>query len=128
MRHQLAHRGLEVVVADGPARDAGRAGAGPALVEDHDILTPAEPAGPQFPGQVPGRGQPVDARADDDVPAVSGDHGTCLPDLRRPAAQSLHKVARLCDHAQRGGTLDETEILWKATPWPANRWWRSATR
>src|SRR5437773_10195341 len=107
---------------------------------------------------MPGRGQSVDARADDDIPAVSGDHGTCLPDLRRAAAQYLHKVARLCDHAQRGrgprprsrwpaggpvttawlprggpvhygwGTLDQTEIRRKATPWPANCWWRSATR
>src|ERR1700747_3289955 len=51
---------------------------------------------------MPGRGQSVDARADDDIPAVSGDHGTCLPDLRRAAAQYLHKVAALCDHAQRG--------------------------
>src|SRR5215475_3388720 len=65
---------------------------------------------------MPGRGQPVDARADDDIPAVSGDHGTCLPDLRRAAAQYLHKVARLCDHAQRGGTLDETRNSMEGNP------------
>jgi hypothetical protein len=70
MCHQLAHRRLEVVVADRPARDAGRTGADPALVEDQDSLTPAKPAGPQFPGQMPGRRQSVDARADDDIPAA----------------------------------------------------------
>ena len=78
MRHQLAHRGLEVVIADGAAGDAGRPRAGSALVEHEDVLAPAEPAGPQFPGQMPGRGQAVDARADDDVAAMSAEHGTRL--------------------------------------------------
>src|SRR6266536_1478886 len=83
MCHQFAHRRLEVIVADGPASYAGRTGADSALVEDQDVLTPAEPVRAEFPGQMPGRGQSVDACTDDDVPAVSGDHGTCLPDLRR---------------------------------------------
>src|SRR5215471_11275889 len=78
MRHQLAHRGLEVVVADGPARDAGRARTDRALVEDQDVRTPAEPAGPQFPAEMPGRGEPVDACADDHIAAVRGDHGPAL--------------------------------------------------
>src|SRR5215471_2297004 len=87
MRHQLAHRGLEVVVADGPARDAGRARADCALVEDQDVRAPAEPAGPQFPAKVPGRGEPVDACADDHVPAVRGDHGPAfqIPGTRGPS-------------------------------------------
>src|SRR5262249_33624679 len=72
---QLGHRGLEVVVADGAARDAGRARAGGALVEDQNVLAAAEPTGPQFAGEVPGRGEPVDACSDDHIPAVRGDHG-----------------------------------------------------
>src|SRR5437667_9757277 len=87
MCHQLAHRGLEVVVADGPACDAGRARAGRALVEDQDVLAPAQPAGPQFPAEMPGRGEPVDACADDHVTAVRGDHGSALqiPGARKPS-------------------------------------------
>src|SRR5262249_52273209 len=87
MRHQLSHRRLEVVVADGPARDAGRARADVALVEDQDVRTPTEPAGPQFPAEMPGSGEPVDACADDHVPAVRGDHGPAfqIPGTRKPS-------------------------------------------
>src|SRR4029077_3859220 len=78
MRHQLAHRGLEVVVADGAAGYAGRPRAWSALVEHEDVLAPAQPTGTQLPGQMPGRGQAVDACADNDVAAMSADHGTSL--------------------------------------------------
>src|SRR5262245_38538660 len=87
MCHQLAHRGLEVVVADGPARDAGRARAGRALAEDQDVLAAAQPARSQLTAEMPGRGESVDACADDHVPAVRGDHGSAfqIPGARKPS-------------------------------------------
>src|SRR5204862_4593687 len=36
MRHQLAHRGLVIIVADDAARNAGRPGADTGLVDDDD--------------------------------------------------------------------------------------------
>src|SRR5262249_60479653 len=69
VRHQLAHRRLEVVVADDPAGDPRGASADAALVEDEDVLAAAMAAGPQFPGQMPRGGEPVNPRADDDVTA-----------------------------------------------------------
>ena len=63
VRHQPAHRGLEVVVADHAAGDAGRAGSDPGLVEDHDVCTRTRGAGLEPPGQVPCGGQPVHAGA-----------------------------------------------------------------
>src|SRR5712692_2075043 len=75
MRHQLAHRGLEVVVADDAAGDAGRAGSDIALVDDEDVLAAAETTGPEFPGQMPGRRESVDPGPDDDVAAAGRDWG-----------------------------------------------------
>ena len=43
---ELAHRGLEVVVADGAAGYAGRTRAGLALVEHEDVFARAQSAGP----------------------------------------------------------------------------------
>ena len=54
--HQLAHRGLEVVVADHAAGDAGRAGGHAGLVHHEHLLA--------LGGQVPCGGQSVHARAD----------------------------------------------------------------
>src|SRR5689334_19474704 len=87
MCHQLAHRGLEVVVADGPARDAGCTRADRAFVEDEDVRTLTQPACPQFPCEVPGRGEPMDACTDDHVTAVRGDHGPAfqIPGARKPS-------------------------------------------
>src|SRR4029079_9555042 len=93
MRHQLAHRGLEVVVADGAAGDAGRTRAGSALIEHEDVLAPAQSAGSEFPGQMPGRGQAVNARADNDVPAMCADHGTRLS-TEGARQHRLHATAR----------------------------------
>jgi hypothetical protein len=101
MCHQLAHRRLEVIVADGPARYAGRTRANSALVEHEDVPTPAEPAGPQLPGQVPSRGQPVDARADDDVPAMSADHGTRLS-IKGARQHRIHATARVPPAGRHG--------------------------
>jgi hypothetical protein len=58
-RHQLAHRGLEVVVAHDAAGDAGRAGGHPGLVDHEHVLAAL--------GEVPCGRQPVDARADYEV-------------------------------------------------------------
>src|SRR5215471_8054102 len=74
VRHELAHRRLEVVVADHAAGDAGRAGAHAALVEDEDVLASAEATAPQLAREMPGGGEPVDTRANDHVPAVIRNH------------------------------------------------------
>src|SRR5262249_17890058 len=74
VRHELAHRRLEVVVADDAAGDAGRAGAHPALVEDEDVLAATEATAPQLAREVPRGGEPVDTRAHDHVPAVTWNH------------------------------------------------------
>ena len=57
--HQLAHRGLEVVVADDAARDPGRTGAGVRLVEDDDVGTGTDAARRRAPspGGTPSRGR-----------------------------------------------------------------------
>ena len=70
VRHQLAHRGLEVVVADHAARDPGRPGSHTRLVEDHDVSAVSLAPGLELLRQVPCRGEAVDARADHDVPRV----------------------------------------------------------
>ena len=49
MGHELAHGGLEVVVADDPAGDARGTGPDAALIQDQDVLTIAKTPGPQFP-------------------------------------------------------------------------------
>ena len=72
MRHQLAHRGLEVVVADDAAGDAGGAGADPPLSSTTMSASRAAPLGTLAPGEVVGRRQAVDARADDDVAGLGG--------------------------------------------------------
>src|SRR5262249_61875869 len=86
-RKESALRRVEVFVAAGPAGGAGRARAGRALVEYQDVLPPAEPAGPQFPAQMPGRREPVDACPNDHEPAVRGDHGPAfqIPGTRKPS-------------------------------------------
>src|SRR6185295_3856649 len=97
-----AHGGLEVVVADGAAGDAGRTRAGSALIEHEDVLAPAQSAGPQIPGQVPGGRQAVDARADDDVPAMSADHGTRLS-IKGARQHRIHATARAPPAGRHGG-------------------------
>ena len=67
VRHQPAHGGLEVVVADDPAGDAGGAGPDVVLVDDDDVATVPEVAVREGGGQVPGGGQAVDTGADDHV-------------------------------------------------------------
>ncbi len=70
--HQLAHRGLEVVVPDDPACNSGRACTGVRLVEDEDVLARAEPARRQLLREVIGRRQAVDPGPHDDVLRPSG--------------------------------------------------------
>ena len=65
--HELAHRRLEVVVADDAAGDARGAGARLRLVEDDDVGARAGAAGAKLLGEVVGGREPVDAGADDDV-------------------------------------------------------------
>jgi hypothetical protein len=78
VRHQLAHGGLEVVVADDAARDAGCARADAGLVQDEDVFAAAEAAAAEFGGEMPSGREPVDARADDHVPAVCRDRHVCV--------------------------------------------------
>jgi len=65
--HQLAHRRLEVVVADDAAGDSRRARAGRALLENDDVRARPEPACAQLLGEVVGGRETVDAGADDDI-------------------------------------------------------------
>ena len=65
--HELAHRRLEVVVANDAAGDPGRPRAGPGLVEDDDVPSRADPAGSELARQVVGGRKAVDSGADDDV-------------------------------------------------------------
>src|SRR5262249_9201598 len=85
--HQLAHGGLEVVVADDAAGDSRRARADAPLVKDEDVLAAAQAAGRQLPGQVPGRGQPVDSGAADDITTAGRDGSHCV--RPSPGAQTL---------------------------------------
>ena len=64
--HELAHRRLEVVVADDAAGDAGGTGAGSRLVEDDDVGARAGAALLQLDGEVVRGRQAVHAGADDD--------------------------------------------------------------
>ncbi len=68
--HELAHRGLEVVVADDAARDPRGAGAGVGLVEDDDVGARALRACGKLLGEVIGGRETVDAGSDDDVGGV----------------------------------------------------------
>src|SRR4029453_13783979 len=65
--HELAHRRLEVVVADDAARDSRSSGARLRLLQDDDVLPGPEAALRKLLRQVVGRRQAVDAAADDDV-------------------------------------------------------------
>ena len=65
--HQLAHRGLEVVVADDAAGDAGRTRSRVRLVEDDDVRSRAELARAELLREVVRGREAVDAGADDDV-------------------------------------------------------------
>ena len=77
--HQLAHRGLEVVVADDAAGDAGRARARGRLLEHDDVRARAAAALPELDGEVVGGREAVHAGADDDEAGRSGYHVNCLP-------------------------------------------------
>ena len=72
--HELAHRRLEVVVADDAAGDPGRARAGMRLVQHDDVRPRAEAALTQLLREVVRRREPVDAGADDDVGTALRDH------------------------------------------------------
>ena len=67
VRHQAAHRRLEVVVADDAAGDARGTGGDRRLVEHQDVPAAAQPAPAQVLGEVPGGAEAVDAGADDDI-------------------------------------------------------------
>ena len=75
--HQLAHRGLEVVVANDAAGDSGRAGAGVRLVEDEDVGAGAGAARRELLRQVVRGREAVDPGADDDVRAAGGNVSYC---------------------------------------------------
>nr|ABZ09842.1 hypothetical protein ALOHA_HF4000APKG8L7ctg1g17 [uncultured marine microorganism HF4000_APKG8L7] len=86
--HQLAHGGLEVIVADHTAGDARGAGGDRGLVDDQDVGAAAPAAFAQGPGQVIGRAQAMDTGADDDVLRVGGKcHGAPLLGLRHVLSQ-----------------------------------------
>jgi hypothetical protein len=81
VRHELAHRRLEVVVADDTAGDAGGASTDAGLVEDEDVFPAAEATAAQFPREMPRGGQSMDTPADDDIPAACWDHRVSPPHL-----------------------------------------------
>ena len=57
------------------------------------LFVPETAEGPQVPGQVPGRGQSVDAQADDDVPALCANLGTRLS-TEGARQHRIHATAR----------------------------------
>src|SRR5262245_13543299 len=67
MRHQAAHRRLEVVVAHHAASDTRRARADAALVHHQYVLAATLAGFPKVLRQVPGGAQAMNARADDQV-------------------------------------------------------------
>ena len=77
--HQLAHGGLEVVVADDPAGDPRRARSRCRLLEHDHVGSRALPALPELDGEVVGGREAVHAGADDDEAGRSGYHRNCLP-------------------------------------------------
>ena len=77
--HQLAHRRLEVVVADDAAGDAGGACARGRLLDHGDVGAGAEAALPELDGEVVGGREAVHAGADDDEAGRSRYHLNCLP-------------------------------------------------
>ena len=66
-RHQLAHRRLEVVVADDAAGDAGGAGRDVALVHNRDVGTVATALRLQPKREVVGGAEAVDSGPDDQI-------------------------------------------------------------
>src|SRR5206468_3965407 len=75
VRHQLAHRRLEVVVTHHAAGEPRRPGADARLVEHHDVLAGAEAPRLELDAQVPRGGEAVHARPHDDEPRVIGNGG-----------------------------------------------------
>ena len=114
--HELAHRGLEVVVADDAARDPRRACARLRLVEDDDVGARAGAAGAELLREVVRGREAVDAGADDDVGRALGNRSLLPPSQRRCLSSRrtrssfrrelpLRQVARLapaCDAATSG--------------------------
>ena len=72
--HQLAHRRLEVVVADDAAGDPGRARTGMRLVQHEDVRASAVPASAELLREVVRGREPVDSGPDDDVWNASRQH------------------------------------------------------
>src|SRR5206468_10560406 len=68
----LAHRRLEVVVADDAARDPGGTRAGRGLVEHDDVRARAEAPRPELLGEVVRGREPVDPGSDDDEARLGG--------------------------------------------------------
>ena len=65
--HELAHRRLEVVVANDPARDPGRAGAGCGLVQDENVPARTGAALSELEREVIRGGKTVNSGTHDDV-------------------------------------------------------------
>jgi hypothetical protein len=107
VRHQFAHGGLEVVVADDAARDAGRARADAGLVQDEDVFAAAEAAAAEFGGEMPPGREPVDARADDHVPAVGGDRHACVRHIC--VGRRVHRRGLLRYNCRIGNTISLLE-------------------
>src|SRR5262249_32912748 len=80
--HQLAHRRLEVVVADDAARDPGGARSRAGLVEDDDVSAGPEPARAQLLGEVVRGRQAVDPGSDDDEARLRGKSHVSPPGQR----------------------------------------------
>ena len=91
--HQLAHRGLEVVVADDAAGDPRRPRARGGLLEHDHVCTGALPALAQLDGEVVGGREAVHAGSDDDETGRSGYHVE-LPPGQRCVKNEQRRVPR----------------------------------
>src|SRR5207249_3980461 len=102
VRHQLAHRGLEVIVADYTTGDARGPRADPGLVDDQDVGTVAPSAALQLQREVVRRAQSVDTRPDDQVLRLCGKHrSSCRQPFR---TSGTPRAGRPWDDAATSGT------------------------
>ena len=128
--HQLAHRGLEIVVAHDAAGDASRAGAGKRLVEHEDVRARAQGAPTERHSEVVSGGKAMHSRADDDVACggwrvhdrvdVASEATVChnrphrsMVERRRQAARRVAAVSRalaVMDELALAGELGTNEL------------------
>ena len=111
-RHQFAHGGLEVIVADHAAGDARCAGRDAALVDHQNILAAALALGLERGGEMIGGTQAVDAGADDEIFDLFGSHAR--PSAWRGADESAESVLYQFLNWSNIRPLTETKIITRA--------------